>query len=125
MLKLVENKQTKTNKLVTLNLKEDFSNLKKNGRKLRLVNWTLFNYNKNTYTYSRFAWTIPSYLAIAVVRNRLKRWCRVITKEYKDLNNYDIHIIFLKQKNDFYKNLNYETFFSSLKKSLQHIYKIH
>lgn len=115
--------ENKKNKLVTLNLKEDFSNLKKNGSTFRLVNWALLNYKKNIHTYSRFAWTLPSYLATAVIRNRLKRWCRVIARENKDLSNYDINIVFLRQKKDFYKNLNYETFSSELKKALQNIQK--
>ncbi|MBE8221108.1 MAG: ribonuclease P protein component [Bdellovibrionales bacterium] len=122
MNKTKQNK-TEQNKLVTLNLKEDFSNLKKNGNTFRPVSWALFNYKKNIYTYSRFAWTIPSYLATAVIRNRLKRWCRTIAKEHKDLNNNDINIVFLRQKKDFYKNLNYETFSSGLKKALQNIQK--
>lgn len=115
--------ESKKTKLVTLNLKEDFINLKENGRTFRQVSWALLNYKKNTYIYSRFAWTIPSYLATAVVRNRLKRWCRVIAKEYKDTSNYDINIVLLRQKKDFYKNLNYETFSSGLKKALQYIQK--
>lgn len=122
----MESKQNKSkqNKLVTLSLKEDFSNLKKNGNTFRPVSWILFNYKKNTYIYSRFAWTIPSYLATAVIRNRLKRWCRVIARKHKGLNNnYDINIVFLRQKKDFYKNLNYETFSYELKKALQNIQK--
>lgn len=117
----MESKQSKS--LVTLNLKEDFSNLKKNGNTFRQINWALFNYKRNSYTYSRFAWTLPSYLAKAVVRNRLKRWCRVIAREHKDLNNYDINIVFLKQKKDFYNKLTYEIFSSGLKKALQYIQK--
>ncbi|MBE8162413.1 MAG: ribonuclease P protein component [Bdellovibrionaceae bacterium] len=115
--------ESNKSKLVTLKLKEDFSNLKKNGNTFRPAKWVLFSYKKNPYTYSRFAWTTPSYLAKAVIRNRLKRWCRVISSEYKDLSNYDINIIFLRQKKDFYKKLNYEIFSSQLKKALQHIQK--
>lgn len=112
-----------SSQIVTLKLKEDFSNLKQNGRLFRQINWALFSYRKNSYAYSRFAWTLPAYLAKAVVRNRLKRWCRVVVREYKDLNNYDINIIFLRKKKDFYKNLTYETFSSELRKALHYITK--
>lgn len=66
---------------------------------------------------TRVGWTIPKFVGGAVVRNRLKRWCREYLRNSSDirkLKGVDINIVFRKMERDFYRSLRYSDFKKAL-----------
>lgn len=67
----------------------------------------------------RCGWTTPKNVGSAVIRNRLKRWCRVyfrsLTGSGRELP-VDVNVVFRPMKDDFYRKLSYEAFAKILDK---------
>ena len=110
-LKLVVNK---TAKLITLDKSLEFKNIKKQGRRFQSTSWVVFYYRPNSLPFSRFGWSLSRLVANAVVRNKIKRWCRVQALQYLRKNmppkHYDIHIVFRRKSKDFYNDMSYVFF---------------
>ena len=99
----------------------DFLDLKNNGRKLRPQPWLIFNYKKNDLGYLRLGITASRKVAIAVHRNKLKRWSREYARQFikKGFNpSYDLSVVFMPSKKDFYKSIEH----NSLNRELEKIF---
>ncbi len=83
---------------------------------------------KTDHKVLRCGWTIPKKTGSAVVRNRIKRWCREYFKNHSDESfpSIDLNIVVLGNRGkDYYKKLNHQEFkdyldkgWTSLKKRL-------
>ena len=97
----------------------DFLDLKNNGKKLRPQSWLIFNYKKNDLGYLRLGITASRKVAIAVIRNKLKRWSREHARQFikKGFNpSFDLSVVFLPSKQGFYKTLSHESIDRELEK---------
>ena len=117
------NKYLKTNPKVTLILQSsDFQRLKQKGIRVYPNSWMCLSFLKNNQKEIRLGWTISKNIGIAVVRNKLKRWCRQYFREkfqvYSDLS-MDVNIILKPRDKDFYKKMKYKEFVASLEKGLR------
>ncbi len=89
----------------------------------------VLNFNKNEYNHPRFGWTLPRYVGKAVIRNRIKRWCREISRDVindvhgGNLSFVDINIVLKRQSRNFYKSIKYDEFKKILQPTLQKIIK--
>ncbi len=106
--------------MTTLKKRSDFSKIRKLGKKVYIENWGILNYSLNSEETSRFGWTISRFVGSAVVRNKLKRWCRVYFKEAQFTKNYDMNVIFRETNDkDFYKTITYKDFQCCMDRSLK------
>jgi ribonuclease P protein component len=102
----------------------DFASLKNSGKKIRASDWMLVTYSRNQEKGLRFGVTIPSKVGNAVIRNRLRRWTKEFFKnqpETAPIPEVDLNVIFRPQPKDFFKNLCYQDFASSLDRAWQRI----
>ncbi len=69
-------------------------------------------------------WTIPKFVGNAVVRNKMRRWCREIFRNSlaKLIHlRLDTNIVFRRQNKDFYKTLQYAEFETQLQKAFSRL----
>lgn len=101
----------------------DFVNLIKNGKRIFPSSWMIINFDLNQSSEFRIGWTVPRGVGSAVIRNRLKRWCREILRQtkLKKESGFDINIVFKRRGKDFYKQLKYEEFKRVLLRGLSKI----
>lgn len=86
----------------------------------------ILNYKSNQLDHLRCGWTFPKYVGNAVVRNRLKRWSREYLRTYgeKALKSpVDFNLVLLRQKKDFYKNVDRADYLKQFDKALKVIEK--
>lgn len=103
-----------SNKLQTLKSPRDFEEIRKSGRKVQPNPWLILSYLNNDKSRLRCGWTIPKYVGPAVIRNRLKRWCREFFRK-EDLNlSLDLNVVLRRREKDFYKKLKHEEFNEAL-----------
>jgi len=102
--------------LNSLRSRSDFLEISRTGRQIKPCPWLILAFRKNDCGESRFGWTIPRYVGNAVVRNRLRRWCREYYRKQAKLRekSLDINLIFRRREKDFYKNVERESFFTYL-----------
>ena len=113
-------------KIKTIKSRVEFTRLIKKGSWIYVNSWMVLNFEKKQVGDPRFGWTLPKYVGAAVVRNRIKRWCREIAREVMRGNNIcavDINIVLRKRSKEFYKSMKYETFKAELQPALQKIIK--
>lgn len=82
----------------------------------------LLNYQKNTEGQLRFGVTASRKIGSAVVRNKLKRWCREYIRALVVAGNTieaDINIIFKPMDPNFYKGLPHGEFVKALDKGIE------
>lgn len=86
----------------------------------------LLNFRKSPEGPLRFGVTASRKVGSAVVRNRLKRWCReyfrVFSKSERSFEA-EINVIFKPIDQGFYKGLSHDEFLKALEKGLDHIRK--
>ena len=124
----------KNKKWKVLHRSEEFKKIRLQGQKIRPVKWIIFNYMRTENEEFRCGWTIPKKTGSAVVRNRLKRWCREFLKSKSPkkkeeakgeaLKNpfpsLDLNIVVLGIcGREFYKNLSHREFQYFLEKAWQ------
>ena len=106
-----------------LNRRNDFLRLKVKGRRVR-VDFLLFNYLGSESP--KIGWTLKKKVGSAVVRNKLKRWCRHSVRQQavdERTPQADINIIFRNEDKDFYKRLPYSEFDRCFRKGCEIIRK--
>jgi ribonuclease P protein component len=82
----------------------DFDRLKNSGSRFKVSNALLVSFAQNGGERARLGSTIPRYVGIAVVRNRLRRWCREFFRRHgSELGGVDVNFIFIKKTSAFYK----------------------
>lgn len=111
---------------IKLKKTSEFDVLKFKGKKKRACPWLLISYRPNSQGKIRYGVTANKKTGPAVVRNKLKRWCReFIREEYRTGFNFevDINFVFRANSNDFYKNLPFAEFKSVASKAFFDIRK--
>ena len=79
--------------------------------------WLLLNYRKNDLQQLRFGVTVSRKVGSAVVRNKIKRWCREYFRDFLKSGNsleIDINIICKPIDHGFYKGLTHAEFVKAL-----------
>jgi ribonuclease P protein component len=96
-------------KINSLKKRSDFLNLIKSGKKIFPCKWLFISYVPNNLGLLRFGWTVSRQIGSAVVRNKLKRWCRdfFTSKDKTEISGFDINVIFRPCDKDFYKNVSH------------------
>jgi ribonuclease P protein component len=105
-----------------LRRKAEFESLKRTGRRYQPTSWLIVNYRKNEDGYLRFGLTASTKVGSAVVRNRLKRWCREYFRHLVDGGfdmGLDIHVIFKSVSADFYRKSRHEQVNAALDQFVQ------
>jgi len=83
------------------------------------------NFSKNDLGLLRFGWTAGGKIGTAVLRNKLRRWCREFFRNKQDFA-VDINIVFLKSKAPgFYKELRHDELDRTLEKAWNLIQRNH
>lgn len=77
------------------------------------------NFNNNEFDNLRCGWTVPRQVGSAVVRNKLKRWCRdyfrSLIKTETESVAFDINIVIRPAKTaEFFKGMDRTEFFKAL-----------
>lgn len=95
-----------------------FQQLRKKGYKFQVAPWLLVYFQLTENKKIRILWNLSRKVSHAVVRNRLKRWCREFVRIHLldvGLNHgLDLNFVFKPQHKDFYKELRYEEVWSEL-----------
>ena len=103
----------------------DFEELFKKGRRIHASRWLILNYKNNTFGHMRLGLTVPRFVGNAVVRNRLKRWCREYARknlqEMGKQKTLDANVVFRKQTSGFYKQMTYEKLSKTLEQAFNKI----
>jgi ribonuclease P protein component len=111
--------------MVPLRSAQDFSLLRHKGRRFSPAPWLMLQWKTNVTGEIRLGCTLPKYVGSAVVRNRIRRWCREHVRKWsepmKESEALDLNILFHRQKADFYKRLSHEELDASLGKALGRI----
>lgn len=99
--------------------KVDFRRLVEKGHRLRAEAWLVVNYERNNIDELRLGCTMSRKVGSAVLRNRLRRWCREWFRKLESPQPFDINLLFLERKDkNFYKNLKHD----DLNETLQDAY---
>ena len=107
-----------------LKKREDFLQLRKKGKRLYIASGISLNYILKEKGGLCCGWTFAKRFPSAVLRNRLKRWCRSLLRMRKDEKIHaHVHIYFKKRKVEIYKTLRYKNFAFSMDKTWQKLKK--
>ncbi|MCB0384234.1 MAG: ribonuclease P protein component [Bdellovibrionales bacterium] len=107
-------------RLKSLRSRSDFLEISRTGSQIKPCGWLILAHRQNTLREIRCGWTIPRYVGGAVVRNRLRRWCREYFRTHSSLRrkSLDINIIFRRREKGFYKNVEREELYSCLDRAV-------
>lgn len=107
--------KSKKRRLEILTRRTDFVQTFKSGRRIKPSDWLFFNFASGEMF--RCVWTVPRAVGPAVVRNKLKRWCRVWLRAKlpdSDWLNIDLNIGFKAMPDEFYRRMSYAQFASTM-----------
>lgn len=96
-------------KPISIKSRQDFLNLRVSGQKIVSKNGILFIFVKSQST--QFSWTISKKIGNAVLRNKLKRYCREsVRKNHQKLLKYNllINVIFPYRSKSRFNKLCYQ-----------------
>jgi len=100
----------------------EFQKILKHGSKINASHWLVVSYLPNNLGHLRVGWTTTRTIGNAVIRNKLKRWCREFLKSHEEygLLATDISVYFrVKRNKDFYKDLRYKEFDDKFSKAFE------
>ncbi|MCE3009396.1 MAG: ribonuclease P protein component [Proteobacteria bacterium] len=116
------------NRPIVIRNSSDFLRIKNSGKRRTTSGWLSLAFIKNSEGRLRYGYTITKKIGNAVVRNRLKRWCReYFFRIYSEsgLNpEMDVNVLFKPMPSDFYKKLNHAEFIQALDKAFQSLIKL-
>lgn len=99
--------------------------LSRSGKRLKVTPWMILNYivDKNPKPAVHVGWTIPKKVGTAVLRNKLKRWCREFFRKEELTPNQLIYlnIVIREQGDDFLKKLTFQEFEEPLARGWRNI----
>jgi len=105
----------------TLKRSSEFTSLKQSGSRVSPNKWLLLNYQANPGSLV-FGITASRKVGPAVVRNKLKRWCReyfrALAKSGISLE-FKINVIFKPIDQGLFKGLEYDVFKQAMDRALQ------
>ncbi|HRO66538.1 MAG TPA: ribonuclease P protein component [Pseudobdellovibrionaceae bacterium] len=119
-------KSVESNSPFVLKRNSEFLELKKQGRRFWPTSWLLLNYRHRPEGFIRFGVTASRKVGSAVVRNKLKRWCREFFREFaKSDRGYgvEINVIFKPIDRGFYKGLSHDEFLKALNRGIETLRK--
>lgn len=101
-----------------LNRKGQFAQLKERGRKVRIHQWLILNFQANDVGHMRCGWTITKGVGNAVIRNKLKRWCREFFATFDGRKHaVDVNVVVLPSRiPGFFKSMEHMVLQDSLNK---------
>jgi ribonuclease P protein component len=105
--------ETKSLQVKSLKKNSDFLELKKIGRKLRPVDWLIVSFVSTEQREVLVGTTVSRKVGSAVIRNKIKRWCREIFRQHPPLNDergYKINVVLKPVDKKFYKQLFFAEF---------------
>jgi ribonuclease P protein component len=119
--------------LLVLKNSSDFRTVYESGKSFSSAPWVLINFSWNNLGCLRCGWTVSRRIGNAVIRNRLKRWCREFFREKLkvegtalDGSGVDINVVFRhKVGKEFFRELKHEEFNTILQKSWENIFRNH
>lgn len=99
-------------RLTPLSGPKNFQKLKLKGKSTRPNSWMVVRWIRNEVGKVRLGCTLPRYIGKAVLRNRIRRWCREYVRHKDGMNELglDINVILLRKEKDFYKNVSHSEF---------------
>jgi ribonuclease P protein component len=115
----VANKSVKT-----LQRSSDFKKIKEFGKKRQGSPWLTLIFISNDGLGLRFGMTVTRKVGPAVVRNKVRRWCREFFRlkikagASKDI---DVNVLIRPMPDEFYKTLSYQDFKSALEVAFEKI----
>ena len=104
----------------------DFENLRNNGKRFSPAPWLVVQYKENDLGYLRYGFSISTKIGSAVVRNRLRRWCREFIcngPARTSKASMDIHVVFRASTRQFYTELEHSKLDEGLVKFFAHLGK--
>ena len=111
----------------SLKLKSRFKYLKENGKRITSCQWLCVNFDSNSDGIVRLGLTVPKYVGSAVLRNKIKRWSKELTRDAvkkKVFNKgVDLNLFFRNRNKDFYKTVSYEEFEKCFKSAINKVVK--
>lgn len=96
-----------------LRKRSEYLHIKSVGKKFRPVNWLLLNYIKANKEGLIFGVTVSTKVGTAVIRNKLKRWCREYFRSQIVQNQNTkvvVNVVFIPMPGEFYKRLQFSEF---------------
>lgn len=84
----------------------------------------MINYQQNEVDSHRLGMTIPKKIGNSVIRNKLKRWCRVFFQKSLPSNErpgVDINVVFLGSDKEFFKKLDFKEISAVLETGIRKI----
>ena len=119
---MVSSERRRKRPVETLKQRADFNNIRVRGRSLSVNSWMLLRTCANSDGRLRIGFTFPRYVGPAVVRNRIRRWCREFFREYqsqeKPDSGLDINVILKKRDKDFYDELSHDEITKALGRAM-------
>ena len=111
---------------ITIKRSSEFQELKLNGKRYSPTSWLTVNFRPNSFGLLRLGVTSGRKVGNAVLRNRLKRWCKVYVRSLKQSGRdfeIDINIIFRPSKEDFSNQISFSEFSLAMDKTFHFIGK--
>lgn len=104
--------------------RSEYQEILKSGKRWKATTWLMLGYKRNSLGTLRFGTTVSSKVGNAVLRNKLKRWCREYFNHKPQVffnQEVDINVIYRPMPPDFYKKLSYSEFEIALDKFFKNL----